>query len=120
MRTLSNNAGGASRRIPGAASVAGMHDRRAGSTILRLLIVASLLVHTACENEPNLPALEYEVDDVEVVVSTESELIGRPAELLVGWNGNLFVLDDQMARVLEFSPSGESLRTFGGEGGGPG
>ncbi len=89
-------------------------------TIFQLLVIAPGIGHLACGHESERAAVEYEVDDVEVVVSTESELIGRPSELLVGEEGNLFVLDDQMARVLEFSPSGDSRRTFGSEGGGPG
>ena len=62
---------------------------------------------------------EVRVDDVSVFVSSETELLGRPADIAVDENGSLYVVDMIASQVFVVSVDGELLRTIGGEGSGP-
>jgi hypothetical protein len=50
----------------------------------------------------------------------EDEFFGVIADIQTGKDGNLYVLDVQLAEVKVYSPSGEFIRTIGREGEGPG
>ena len=79
----------------------------------------TILVLVACTAETVQDQDEIRIDGVSVIVSTESEILSRPADMLVADNGEIHVLDYLAAQVLVLSPSGELLRTIGREGGGP-
>ena len=58
-------------------------------------------------------------DDVSVIVSSESEILGRPTDMRVDESGRLWVLDYLAAHVLVLSADGELLETIGRDGSGP-
>jgi len=80
---------------------------------------STVLVLAGCAPEVARSPEEVRVDDVGVFVSSESELLGRPADLAVDGNGSLYVADVIASQVFVFSVDGELLRTIGGEGSGP-
>jgi hypothetical protein len=88
--------------------------------VTRLCIAATLLVLAACagEHEDGYPV--HRVENVTLIVSTESGLLGSPADIAVDSSGDLYVLDGLMGRIVVLSPAGELVRTIGGEGSGPG
>ncbi|MGE5611910.1 MAG: 6-bladed beta-propeller, partial [Bacillota bacterium] len=45
---------------------------------------------------------------------------GKPVGLSIGPDGNVYIADTHYARVMVYSPKGELLRSWGGEGRGPG
>lgn len=45
---------------------------------------------------------------------------GKPEDLCIGANGNLLVTDTHYSRIVEFTPGGDLVRTFGSYGKGPG
>ena len=85
----------------------------------RLCMAATVLVLAACADDGNKGPPERRVDDVTLVVSTESEILSRPVDIALDDRGNLYVLDYLLAQILVLSPSGERLRTIGREGRGP-
>ncbi len=85
----------------------------------RLCMAATVLVLAACADDGNEGPPERRVDDVTLVVSTESEILSRPVDIALDDRGNLYVLDYLLAQILVLSPSGERLRTIGREGRGP-
>jgi hypothetical protein len=82
-------------------------------------VLSVMLTLAACTHgAPPFPP-ELRVDDVSVVVSSESELLSRPVDMLLDESGRLWVLDYLAAQVLVMSADGELLQTFGREGSGP-
>ncbi len=87
--------------------------------VTRLCLTATLLSAAACTPDapPALP--EVRIDDVSVIVSSESELLSRPMDMLLDESGRLWVLDYLAAHVLVMSADGELLETIGRDGSGP-
>ena len=88
--------------------------------VTRLCIAATVVVLAACAGEHDEGYPVHRVEDVTLIVSTESGLLGRPADIAVDDSGDLYVLDGLMGRILVLSPAGQLVRTIGGEGSGPG
>jgi len=85
----------------------------------RFCFLSTVLVLAGCAPEVARNPQEVRVDNVTVFVSSESELLGRPADIAVGENGSLYIVDVIASQVLVLSVDGELIRTIGGEGSGP-
>lgn len=93
-----------------------------------LLMFLTMLALSACGTPPSDTASLHElpVDTLSVVFSIGEELgdstrtFGIIQDALILQNGNIVVLDRQVACLKVFSPSGEYIRQVGRRGGGPG
>ena len=82
-------------------------------------LTAIVFVITSCASDvaPGVP--EHRINDVSVIVATESEKLARPIDMVFDEDGLLWVLDYLAAQVLVLSPDGEPVRTIGRDGSGP-
>ena len=94
-------------------------ERETIRLILRSSLVVAILT-AACDGTADSDPPIRLISGVHDVVSTESELLGRPVDMVLDSAGNLFALDYYLAQVLVISPSGDVLQTIGREGRGPG
>jgi hypothetical protein len=107
MRITSRSPGGARPKVLG----------------LPLLPSLTLLLLVGCDPEagshdPDVPVLVGA--EPEVLISMESALLGAAADLAMGSDGNLYVLDGQARVVHQIAPDGVYAGTIGREGQGPG
>ena len=82
-------------------------------------IIAAVLVGGACSSDHFGQPPELRVEDVSVVVSTESSLISRPADIAVDEDGQVYVLDNLAAQIVVLSADWELRQVIGREGSGP-
>lgn len=82
------------------------------------------LVLSGCEGERRVTsqaAGEVEIGAVpEVLISTQSGVVGEIDDLLVGEDGSVFLSDPQSSSVYRLPPGGGPVRSLGRPGGGPG
>jgi hypothetical protein len=85
-------------------------------TILLAFAVAS------CSDDDSPPPETQvtELSDYETLISYEDELLGTPTVIRYAGNSTLFVTDLARMELLEIKTNGEIVRTFAGEGRGPG
>jgi hypothetical protein len=87
----------------------------------RLGNVALLVILLSCGQEPRSEEpFNLELPQPEVLVSTESELIGRPSDIALDSEGHIWVADLLNKRVVLLGRDGRLIRTIGREGDGPG
>jgi len=78
------------------------------------------LASVACANDAAGTSPEILVENLTVVVSTESELLVRPADIAIDESGLSYVVDMMASQVLVVPGQREHIRTIGEEGSGPG
>lgn len=85
--------------------------------------VTGVLAHPVVEN-PAVPAggvQRVEPEELFRVGGEDDEIFfGNVGSVRTDGDGNLYLLDSQLSEVHIYSPSGDHLRTIGGEGDGPG
>jgi hypothetical protein len=88
----------------------------------RNLILPCALLAAGCESAPApIPGGDVEIDAApRVLVTTESALIGGLADMAVGADGRIFLLDAQARRVHVLDPAGGPALAIGRPGEGPG
>ena len=97
------------------------HVRRYHRFMTRLCSIAiAVIALAACTGNARQDQPDFQVEDVTIIVPTESEILSQPVDLALDDRGNLYVLDRFLAQILVLSPTGELLRTIGREGSGPG
>lgn len=104
-----------------------------GTTALRLLTAALLMVFCASASAQQAPAVDNGAEPAGGVhriemremwraggVDDEENLFGAIGQVLGDDEGNIYLLDSQLSQVHVLSPDGEPLRSLSREGDGPG
>lgn len=76
------------------------------------------LAFVACANDTAATFPKILVENLTVLVSTESELLARPADITIDESGLSYVVDMMASQVLVVTGQGEHVRTIGEKGGG--
>jgi DNA-binding beta-propeller fold protein YncE len=74
--------------------------------LAQFCLPSTVLVLAGCAPEVVRDPQEVRVDDASVFVSSESELLGRPADIAVGDDGSLYIVDMMASQVLVLSVDG--------------
>jgi streptogramin lyase len=116
--------------IPGVPQAAGTWiqtwARRVTGLRIRVWVAASAVGLTACANAPSDSSgdvLEIQLSTLPPIygeVGPEHPGFGRIADLEIGEDSTVFVLDEMNQTIHVFDDRGTHLRTFGGRGSGPG
>ncbi len=89
--------------------------------LVRLIAqMAALSALLACRDSGSIGPIRLTVAGVRTVISTESELLAHPTDLLVDKRGRLYVLDARNSQVVVIDSAGSVYRQFGQPGAGPG
>jgi hypothetical protein len=83
-------------------------------------VVAALVWTAACGDEGVVTVAEHVIEGVDTVVSLESGRLAAPSDVAVDEDGNVYVLDSQLAGVLVVSDAAADPVFHGGDGAGPG
>ena len=84
------------------------------------VVTAGVAAFMACDGPPPDETSEVVVENLDTLVSVESQVLARPTELVTDEHGVVYVLDAGDASVHLFDTSGVRFRTIGREGSGPG
>lgn len=91
-----------------------------------VLVIACLLVFTACQSQPGdredqaVKTDTIAIDSLETVISTESQLLGEPRNIVALGENEIAVYDHGFKQVIVFNKDGEQQLAFGKIGEGPG
>ena len=85
--------------------------------LLALGIAGSIVL--ACGDSGAAGPIRVKVEGARTVITTQSELIAHPTDLVLDRSGTLYVLDGQNNRILVIDTAGEVQRQFGRGGAGP-
>ena len=87
--------------------------------VAQFCFLTTILAFAACTPDAPPGPPEVLIDDVSVIVSSGSEILSRPLDMLLDESGRLWGLDYLAAQVLVMSADGELLEIIGREGSGP-
>ncbi|MCC5914394.1 MAG: hypothetical protein JJU46_08480 [Balneolaceae bacterium] len=92
---------------------------------LYTVLIATILLAfqiTGCSDDDSPPPETQvtKLTDYETIISYEDELLGTPTVIRYAGDSTFLVTDLARKEVLEIKTNGEIIRTFGGEGRGPG
>ncbi len=91
-----------------------------GRSVGLLAQMAALSALLACGDSGSLGPIRLTVAGARTVISTESELLAHPTDLVVDKRGRLYVLDARNSQVVVIDSAGSLDRQFGRPGAGPG
>lgn len=91
-----------------------------GRSVRLLAQMAALSALLACGDSGSVGPIRLIVAGAQTLISTESELLAHPTDLVVGSHGRLYVLDGRNSQVVVIDSAGSVYRQFGRPGAGPG
>jgi len=89
-------------------------------------LILMILAVSACSNEPepmvrsSLASDSLQIDTLKVVISTDSEMLGEPREIVNMDEDQFAVYDHAYKKIMVFDKTGEKKYEFGNTGEGPG
>jgi len=89
-------------------------------------LILMILLFSACKNEADLHTTSHvstdslQIEDLNVVISTDSEILGEPREIVNMDEDHYAVYDHAYKKIMVFDKTGEKKYEFGNTGEGPG